>query len=69
MLSDTYQKSLNIKEACSVIHRLLMKDGNVKWVKQEWATKFKDGKAYLSIGTVQDITILESHLQIIKNNP
>ena len=60
MLSDTYQKSLNIKEACSVIHRLLMKDGNVKWVKQEWATKFKDGKAYLSIGTVQDITILES---------
>lgn len=60
MLSDTYQKSLNIKEACSVIHRLLMKDGNVKWVKQEWATKFKDGKAYLSIGTVQDITILEN---------
>ena len=37
-----------------------MKDGNVKWVKQEWATKFKDGKAYLSIGTVQDITILEN---------
>lgn len=60
MVGEIYQKSLDSKEPCSVVHRVIMEDGRIKWLKQEWATKFKDGKAYSSIGTVQDITLLEN---------
>jgi PAS domain S-box-containing protein len=60
IVRNSYQKSLDSKESCSVIHRVIMEDGRIKWVKQEWETKFKDGKAYSAIGTVQDITLLEN---------
>lgn len=60
IVRNAYLKSLDSKESYSIIHRVIMEDGRIKWVKQEWVTKFKDGKAYSSIGTVQDITLLEN---------
>jgi PAS domain S-box-containing protein len=61
IVADTYEKSLLNKEPYSIVHRLLMKDGRIKWVKEECESKFDlYDKPYLSIGTVQDITILEN---------
>ncbi|MDD2895920.1 MAG: response regulator [Aliarcobacter sp.] len=61
IVTDTYRSSLDSKESNSIVHRLLMKDGRIKWLKEEWETKFDlDDKPYLSIGTVQDVTLLEN---------
>ena len=40
-----------------IIHRLLLKDGTLKYVKEKCETNFsKNGKAIRSVGTVQDVT-------------
>lgn len=61
IVTDTYRSSLDSKESNSIVHRLLMNDGRIKWLKEEWETKFDlDDKPYLFIGTVQDVTLLEN---------
>ena len=58
VLVDTaYHNSLISKHKYEVEHRLIMKDGRIKWVREICETKFDDsGNGVISRGTVQDIT-------------
>lgn len=57
VVNTKYQESLKNKTPYSLEHRLLMKDGRVKFVKERCETTFdKDGNALVSIGTFEDIT-------------
>ncbi|MCK5110948.1 MAG: cache domain-containing protein [Arcobacteraceae bacterium] len=57
MINTAYATSLKDKQPYSIIHRLLMKDGRIKWVKEKCETTFDDnGNPLISNGTVQDIT-------------
>ena len=57
MVDRTYRTSLENKESYELVHRLLMSDGRIKWVKEQGETIFdKDGNPLQSNGAVQDIT-------------
>ena len=56
-ITQAYSDSLKNQQAFEVTHRLLMKDGTIKWVLDTCETTFdKDANPMISIGTVQDIT-------------
>lgn len=56
-VSQAYTNSLKTKESYSIDHRLLMKDGRIKYVHEECTTHYaSDGTPLRSVGTVQDIT-------------
>jgi PAS domain S-box-containing protein len=57
MVKQSYYASLKNKAQYNTVYRLLMKDGRIKFVNDLYETDFnQDGKALISIGTVQDIT-------------
>ena len=52
-----YTKSLETQEPYEIVHRLSMKDGRIKYVRENCETTFDNtGRALVSIGTIQDIT-------------
>jgi len=56
-VSRAYVDSLTHRAPYDITHRLLMRDGRVKWVHERCETDFSaDGKPLRSLGTVQDIT-------------
>lgn len=56
-LDETYKEALEEKKKYSFVHRLIMKDKRIKWVKEAGDTEYDEaGKPILSRGTVQDIT-------------
>lgn len=69
IVDTAYSQSLDNREPYRVDHRLLMKDGRVKYVHERCITEFsKDGEALISRGTVQDITerkIIEDTLLVM----
>lgn len=57
MVNSAYMTSLSAKQPYEVTHRLLMKDGRIKWVHESGASEFDEkGRPLRSFGTVQDIT-------------
>lgn len=57
MVNNAYTNSLQTKEPYNIIHRLQMKNGDIKYVNEICSTEFdKNDKPLRSIGTVQDIT-------------
>jgi len=59
-VDEAYSKSLENKETYDIIHRLLMKDGRVKYVRELCRTEFDNTDTPLvSHGTIQDITLLK----------
>ena len=57
MVDVAYTNSLKTKEPYEIVHRLLMKDNRIKYIKESCETTFDiDGKPLVSIGNVQDIT-------------
>ncbi len=81
MVAKAYENSLQTKQNYEITHRLLMKDGRIKYVQEQCETYFdENGNPLRSIGAVQDITKLkqaetslaqsEARLQsIIQNEP
>ena len=67
-VSQGYFDSLNQKTPFNMIHRLLMKDGRIKYVKESCETTFdSQGKPLVSIGSIQDITasyLLQNELKV-----
>lgn len=60
LFNDLYMHSLQTGEKYIVQHRLMMKDGRVKYVEVKGGSTFNEnGKPIKSIGTVQDITHLK----------
>jgi diguanylate cyclase (GGDEF)-like protein/PAS domain S-box-containing protein len=56
-VEHTYADSLAARTPYEISHRLLMRDGRVKWVQQRGTAEFDAaGQPLRSIGTVQDIT-------------
>jgi len=69
-VNEAYLSSLQERQKYTIEHRLLMKDGRIKWVREVGDTDYDaEGLATLSRGTVQDITeqvLLYQELQEIK---
>jgi len=56
-VDQAYSKSLKTKTPYDIVHRLLLKDGSVKYVHERAETFYDDnGKQVRSSGTVQDVT-------------
>jgi len=56
-VNNAYTDSVKNKTPYDIVHRLLMKDGRIKFVNERCETFFTDdGKPLCSLGTVQDIT-------------
>jgi diguanylate cyclase (GGDEF)-like protein/PAS domain S-box-containing protein len=54
-----YQRSLQLREAYRIDHRLQMADGRIKYVVEECETDFDvQGRPLVSRGTVQDVTAI-----------
>ncbi|MEN8303237.1 MAG: EAL domain-containing protein [Campylobacterota bacterium] len=57
LVNEAYASSLKNKKPYEIIHRLLLKDGKIRYIKEQCETKFDEkGHPLVSIGTVQDIT-------------
>lgn len=57
LVNKAYTDSLKNRTGYDIVHRLLLKDGSVKYVHERCQTMYNDqGKPLRSIGTVQDIT-------------
>lgn len=58
LVSQAYADSVKNKTPYDIVHRLLMKDGSIKYVHERCETFYDDnsGKPLRSLGTVQDIT-------------
>lgn len=57
LVNKAYTDSLKDKRPYNIVHRLLMKDGRVKYVNEKCETHYADdGTPLLSIGTVHDVT-------------
>ncbi len=56
-VNEAYLNSLQDRQKYTIEHRLLMKDGRIKWVREVGDTDYDtEGLATISRGTVQDIT-------------
>jgi PAS domain S-box-containing protein len=56
-VNRAYTESLANRTAYDIVHRLLMKDGRVKFVRERCETRYlPDGRPARSTGTIQDIT-------------
>lgn len=53
---NEFEKSLNSDTGYEIEHRLLTKNGKVKWLYEKCKNHFKNGKLISSVGIVQDIT-------------
>ncbi|MCK9379558.1 MAG: DUF3365 domain-containing protein [Sulfuritalea sp.] len=57
MVNQAYTESVASRKPYDIVHRLLMKDGRIKYVNEKCETHYgADGKALRSMGTVHDIT-------------
>jgi len=56
-VDEAYKRSLETRTPYSIVHRLRLRDGDVRWVQERCETTYdQDGRPLRSIGTVQDIT-------------
>jgi len=56
-VDKAYKESVKNKAGYDIVHRLLLKDGTIKYVNEKCQTTYDNkGKPMRSIGTVQDIT-------------
>ncbi len=59
-VDEAYRKSLEARSEYSIVHRLRMPDGRVKWIKELCRHEFgPDGQPLRSLGVAQDITELK----------
>ena len=57
MMDKAYTESVRNKTPYDIVHRLLLKDGTVKYVNERCETYYgNNGKPIRSLGMVQDIT-------------
>ncbi len=67
-VDEEYRGSLKKKVPYDLVHRILMKDGTIKYVNEKCNTFYDDeGNPLRSLGTVQDITDRVKKEEIIKS--
>ncbi|MBN1951701.1 MAG: PAS domain S-box protein [Bacteroidales bacterium] len=66
-VKNAFAEALEKKEKFHIIHRIVLPDGQIRYVSENGNTRFDEhGKPLISIGTVQDITrerILQAELE------
>lgn len=56
-VDQAYKYSLEKRQPYNIVHRIILPDGNIKFVNEQCETFYNDkGKPYKSIGTTQDVT-------------
>ncbi|MBW1702864.1 MAG: PAS domain-containing protein [Deltaproteobacteria bacterium] len=69
LVDKSYTDSVKKKTPYNIVHRLLLKDGTVKYVNEICRTEYdKDGHPLRSIGTVQDITDIKRTEDALKES-
>lgn len=69
LVNKAYTESLKTKEPYDIVHRLLLKDGKIKFVHEHCETFYDESdKAIRSVGTVQDITEKQKAKQDIEES-
>lgn len=69
MVNQAYTEHMSRRTPYDLSHRLLMKDGRVKYVRERCETIYQDDKPVRSVGTMQDITAQKiSELALFKVN-
>ena len=58
-VDKAYADSLQNRMPYEIVHRLLMPDGRIKYVREQCRTEYDNGSPRCSVGTVQDITPLK----------
>lgn len=66
MVNQAYSDSLLNQKPYEIVHRLQMRDGKIKYVRENCETFFDDDKPLRSVGTVQDISQLYKAEQDLK---
>lgn len=57
MVEKAYQESLDKRTNYNVVHRIVGKEGNIKYIKEQCITFYdSDGRPLRSLGTAQDVT-------------
>jgi len=69
LVNKAYEKSLSTQKRYEITHRLVMKDGRIKYVSEQCETTFDyNNEPLISIGTIQDITAQkEIEIQLLQN--
>lgn len=68
-VNKAYTDSVKDKTPYEILHRLLMKDGRIKYVTECCETSYApDGSPIASVGTVQDITALKEAEGLLKES-
>lgn len=69
LVDHTFTKSVASHEPYEIVHRLLLPDGHIKYVRERGETRYdKNGTPVLSLGTVQDITNLQQAEEALKES-
>ncbi|MES9879011.1 MAG: AAA family ATPase [Candidatus Sedimenticola sp. 1PA] len=58
-VDSAYTESLANKQPYEIVHRLLMPDGRIKYVREQCRTEYDGDTPLVSIGTILDITTLK----------
>ncbi len=66
LVSRVYQASVDTRQPYDLVHRLLMPDGRVKYVRECGFTQFDGDLPLHSVGTVQDITDVRTAEEALK---
>ena len=66
LVAEAYQRSFDARENYDLVHRLVMADGRVKFVRVSGFTEFDGNNAVRSVGTVQDITEMHTAEEALK---
>lgn len=65
-VNEAYTESLKTRKPYDIVHRLLMKDGRVKYVSEHCETFYDaEGRPLRSVGTVQDVTELKRAQELL----
>ena len=68
-VDNAYTDSIQNRKPYDIVHRLLMKDGRVKYINEHCKTQYgDDGKPQRSIGTVADITDRNKVEELLKES-
>ncbi|MDM8541489.1 PAS domain S-box protein [Desulfococcaceae bacterium HSG9] len=68
-VNKAYRDSLENKTPYEIAHRLLLKDGSIKWANEICRTEYDEhGNPLRSVGTVQDITDLKQAEEALRKS-
>ncbi|MET0081455.1 MAG: transporter substrate-binding domain-containing protein [Sedimenticola sp.] len=65
-VNTAYTDSLANKQHYEIVHRLLMPDGRIKFVREQCRTEYEDDTPLFSIGTIQDITTIKESEEALR---